>query len=552
MPTTITTTGAELSYFTVSVAEAENSESPSVINEEEVIDLEDDNLYYKPRLIYRNNHSTGEGETVDYTVGLNHPEYNGYNIDSQATDLNGTIVNVKDCYVLIDYGLFLKKHSIYDKFAGLYFPDPSIYSSFAKHSKIMNIYQDFDGKNFINCDYAFSIFYNYGANEFITDRFSKRYIVVDKNYVNVRVLKNPSFYDLYIEDLKTGNFISKDKYVEFKKGKTIRGIEYKTPFDTFLKFNKNKPNTYIKTLNKQYRFGVEIETISGILPKYLTNDIFYSSVYDGSLKHPNGEVYGYEYVTDILKGDSGLKQLKMLCYEITKRCMIDRKCSVHTHISDINFNKENVVLLYFLCLTLENEIFSSLPPSRKNNEYCRRMKLVNIDITKIVENRDYYIDFYYSEIIKILSTKGTSDKHINKKKQHPKGNKCGYDHSTERYCWVNFIPSVFNTRHNEQYSIEFRCLGGTANYYSIKNWLLICMAIVNFVEDYKKSIYYGTEPITIENILKIVYYNKYQEVLNWFNEQVYRFSKDNIESDMAEDNNFNLQITDNNFSIKSL
>jgi len=61
---------------------------------------------------------------------------------------------------------------------------------------------------------------------------------------------------------------------------------------------------------------------------------------------------------------------------------------------------------------------------------------------------------------------------------------------------------LFNTRDNQSYTIEFRPHSGTTNFTKVKNWLLFCIAFVNFVENYQKEIeneYFETE----EGIKKI-------------------------------------------------
>ena len=69
-----------------------------------------------------------------------------------------------------------------------------------------------------------------------------------------------------------------------------------------------------------------METISGKLPQYLDDSLNYLSIRDGSLKDEDGEEYGYEYVTGVLTGDTGLLQTKKLCNALTKYCIVNKKC----------------------------------------------------------------------------------------------------------------------------------------------------------------------------------------------------------------------------------
>jgi len=357
-------------------------------------------------------------------------------------------------------------------------------------------------------------------------------------YTTYEETLTPNFKKFYVEDLYTGNFVHKE-YANilqpFEKSMKINGIEFNHSFDKFLKDHIDKPMTYKSTLGKKYQFGIELETISGLVPMYVMNKLYCSSVHDGSLRQPDdNQAYGKEYVTCVLQGDAGMKALQNICYETSLRTLVNYKCGVHTHISGPVFNKETIVLMYMVYQAIQNEIFTLLPISRRNNEYCRPIKQMNLKLSLLKQDRYKYFPLYYADIIKFLSgtTRPTGD--VNKSKNHPKGNKCGYDHNTARYCWVNFIPSVFNTRKNGTYTIEFRPMSGTTSYYKIKNWTLLCMALVDFVENYKSYIYSldTLGNITLDTIVDVVYGAKGAKLKAWINKRKDRF---NINSLPKED-----------------
>lgn len=331
----------------------------------------------------------------------------------------------------------------------------------------------------------------------------------------------------------------------------------KRPKIEYRKVNKNiiyekyntvkKPNTYINTLGKRYSFGLEIETSSGILPYRFDKLIDYTAVHDGSLKDEDGHVYGGEYVTGVLRGDQGLLQTRLLTNELTKRCLLNVKCGVHVHLGDINFTKENITLMYYLYQNLQDEILSMFPPSRRDNRYCRKLSKLSINLSNIQSEYSYYIDHYYNLIIKLLSQRGECNADINKKKDHPKGHKCGYDHSAHRYCWVNFIPAVFNTRKNGIYTIEFRPHAASTSYKKIKNWLLICMALVDIVENHKSQIY-NNPNLTLADIIKICYPKDHLVLNNYIEKRKIKFSSE-------EDHDLNETLDneiESNLSIKNL
>lgn len=213
---------------------------------------------------------------------------------------------------------------------------------------------------------------------------------------------------------------------------------------------------------KQYTFGVELETCLGVLPAYLDKELTYEAVHDGSLRDPDtGDVIGAEYVTGVLTGDTGLLQLKRLCFELTKRCKVNKRCGYHVHLGKPDgsgFNKQTIVFMYKLFRLVESEILSVLPPSRRNNEYCRRLGKIEInfkeeDFNDMVEYKAL-IDKYYNEIVKFVGSTDSVSSSVNKKKEHPMGHKCGYNHGSARYCWANFVPTIFNTRGNGVYTIN--------------------------------------------------------------------------------------------------
>lgn len=401
------------------------------------------------------------------------------------------------------------------------------------YGSIYGVCDDIDAKgNLVVSGYTMTGQYNslvYIIQEGIDFTLARYYLVTNK------LCTNPLFRYAYKEDLSTGSFFHKSQILAAAT-KKLPGTLYRKckRRNTFAGFVKNKPNTYIKMLGKKYTFGYEIETSSGLLPARLDETIFFDAVHDGSLRDANGNVTGGEYVTDVLYGDLGLQQLKMLCTELTKRCYINKLCGNHIHLGGVTFNKENIVLMYYLYQKLEPAIFNMLPASRRQNAYCRPLPSMSLDLNLIKANYDYGIEKYYSDIIRLLASGNQISSSVNKKKDHPKGFKCGYDHSTARYCWVNFIPAVFNTRKSEVYTIEFRPHSATTSYYKCKQWLLICIALVDIIENHK-AVIYNNPDITLADIITLVYPNNHAELNNYIAKRVDKFSVNNKEDQEALD-----------------
>lgn len=227
----------------------------------------------------------------------------------------------------------------------------------------------------------------------------------------------------------------------------------------------------------------------------------------------------------------------------------------HFHIGDINFNKENIVFMYYLYQKIQYEMFELLPKSRRSSVYCKYIPELNIDIKYLnQDNPDYkyFINFYYGKIVKFITKRLVDPKKYNKKTQHPQGFKCQYDHSAARYCWVNFVPAIFNTRGNKSYTIEFRMASGGSSYIKNKNWLLICMGLVDIIENHKGYILSNPE-ISLKDIINVSYGDKGAKIIDFINERILLFSeKDSTKNKKLEELDYIDNELDENLSMKSL
>jgi hypothetical protein len=249
-----------------------------------------------------------------------------------------------------------------------------------------------------------------------------------------------------------------------------------------------------------------------------------SSVYDGSIRDDNGNKHvGGEYVTGVLRGDNGLRHLYKIVLEISKRCSINKTCSIHIHVGSIVFNKELIISLWKLNQQLEDELYSMMPKSRLSREHCRKMKRVNFDFSKKNVSRDVLIDSYYNQIFEIVSIGKKPSKTVNKKFNHPAGDHCGFNTSTPRYWWLNFIPAMFNLKGEGNETIEFRMHSATLNFSKIKNWLLIVFGIVSVAENNQKFIF-DNKDITLRDVMNLAYPSKGKYLSDYIDERKQLFN----------------------------
>lgn len=445
-----------------------------------------------------------------------------HNPDDEVSLVKGGKAKYKDCVYIYDGYYLLTDNDITTDY---FRPDVHILKRKANY-----IYLEFDDKGFINSTKP-SYYYSFEGNNLNIVE------IVDINtHCNTLYDKIPQQF--YIENISNNIFYHKEIAPSDCQEKKLKvrarrhqGI-YKPSTDRSNLLKDYKMGvlspSFIKTEGKRFTFGLEMETISGILPSYVDSELNYMSVRDGSLRDGDGNEYGYEYVTGVLTGDTGLLQLKKLCNVLTKRCLVNKLCGVHIHMAGIEFNSENIVYLYKLSLAIEDEIMTMMPPSRRNNEYCRRLPNVKMKFNEetFYNPLEYKasIESYYNEIHKIISATNELPSHLmHKKAQHPLGPKCGYNHSTARYCWMNFVPTLFDTRENGKRTIENRLMQGSTNFTKIKNWVLINLGILWFVENHKKTIALN-DKISLKYIMELAYPKSHMKINDFIDKRISRFN----------------------------
>lgn len=361
-----------------------------------------------------------------------------------------------------------------------------------------------------------------------------------------------------VQDFKRGLVVNKEHmdkinaktldYADYRRFDISRDVKHCTPTDE-IKYGK-RSLTFLKTEGKRYTFGVEIETVKGRIPPFISSDLNMSAVFDGSLRLEDGEAHGAEYVTGVLSGDAGLVHLQKIVSEISKRCVINKLCSVHVHIGNVDFNQEFIVFMYKLAQILEAEIFSMMPKSRLNNAYCSKIKKLDLLVHQD-SSYDISIKNNFEQIRNVINVVPTDQCNykISKKHDHPLGYHCKYDKSTPRYWWLNFLPAMYNIRKNETYTLEFRCHSGTMNYRKIENWILIVMGIVNFVENHKDKI---KEGLKLTDVIKLTY-PKGHAALNKYIIMRQTLFNGHLVDSMAEQHEYtNQENANNNLSTKQI
>lgn len=244
----------------------------------------------------------------------------------------------------------------------------------------------------------------------------------------------------------------------------------------------------------QRKFGVEIECF-GTTKRKAKNAIqakginiaiegynhvtrgHWKIVMDSSL---SGQGECFEVVSPILKGESGLAELKLVC-EALEECnaKVNKSCGVHVHFDANNMEIGNFKNLFKNYARCESIIDSFMPRSRRgnNNTYCTSL----LQKYSSIEKTERYID--------ACRTVNDLDTSINN------GN---------RYKKVN-LRSFF--RHG---TVEFRQHSGTIEFEKISNWIAFLHSLVAFSK--KGKLVNKTNPL--QSIKKITKTSNYDYLKN--------------------------------------
>ncbi|SHJ20860.1 Putative amidoligase enzyme [Cruoricaptor ignavus] len=175
---------------------------------------------------------------------------------------------------------------------------------------------------------------------------------------------------------------------------------------------------------------------------HLTRD-HWKIVTDSSIRGGNGN----EIVSPVLRGTDGLEQIKKVCQALNRaKAKVNKSCGFHLHIGVNDFLPENFKSLCKSFVNLEGEFDKIQPVSRRgnNNQYCRNLSSVGDNIKRRIQNTGSF------EGIRRLFL--------------------------SRYFKLN-LQSVLRYG-----TVEFRHHSGTTTYSKIKNWILICMRLVDYAK----------------------------------------------------------------------
>lgn len=358
--------------------------------------------------------------------------------------------------------------------------------------------------NIVNNEFIYGYFiYNVLYDNILFDKNNTKHIVHRNCQIPLQYREEVSSGHYYDISLIPTNKLIKIKYVS-RELKESFNYDSKNITESYKKvFEMNYQPDYLNitssltTIVNDLSFGLEFETVAGIIPNYKLNSLPLIPLRDGSIR-------GLEYATLPLQGKLGIQALIDSVKELKKRTEYDESCSLHLHIGNIPRTKEFILAFYKFYSIFSEEIFSMFPLYKTENynvkkkNYCKPydfIKLNSLMDNKITDekslNENFSILFDYLAEVNRFSDYNNMLENVDVHPRDPNDN--AKWNIIKRYHVVNFVPIIFGNKK----TIEFRIHTPTYDLHKIINFILINSMLINYVKenqssilaDYKKTVY---------------------------------------------------------------
>jgi len=244
-------------------------------------------------------------------------------------------------------------------------------------------------------------------------------------------------------------------------------------------FDRNKLNSETFEFNTSKRFiGCELEVDKlkrpinqNSLCKKINRHINYNNakLWDaGAIAVSDGSLGagGFEVCTFPANGDAFLNQIQTVTDVLNRqRAYVNSTCGMHIHVDASDYTAKDICNFMKVYCLIENAIFSTLPRSRRNNTYCKRITL-----------QKETFNFLFTKGVKSSSTATLAayDRNNYSQRQLEELKRCKKPGS--RYKAVNLSSWFY------QGTIEFRMFSGTTCAQKIINWCSFWSNLLNLVK----------------------------------------------------------------------
>lgn len=298
--------------------------------------------------------------------------------------------------------------------------------------------------------------------------------------------------DLYRERVNSDAMLVKRKKIASKEYKfslpySCKNMSIENNIEMFEKLYKPSSDfmdsqlSGLNPLLKQLSFGLEFETIRGVVPERICKKLGLIPLRDGSIN-------GLEYVTIPLKGLKGLNALKDIVKVLSVYTEYDKNCSLHIHIGGMPRTEEYFLSLLRTLSWVEEDIYSMFPIYKRRNFgvkkkcYTKPLPFVSLfsKMDPVINSKNIKRNFdVLYRYLSVGQSYGTVKNSLDNVQNHPSdpGGSSKWNIKT-RYHWVNMIPLLFGNKK----TIEFRIHTPTYNFEKIINFLVMCSCIVKYAE----------------------------------------------------------------------
>lgn len=319
-----------------------------------------------------------------------------------------------------------------------------------------------------------------------------------------------SNYHLFKISVRTGDlcYVPETDPLEFQiNSHNLRNYKESLPYNLNVKntllekqnliFKTNDENNkfFDKLYNinqlKDYTFGIEFETISGIIP----NEQLYNS---SLVPLRDGSINGIEYATIPLSGKEGFNKLKEDVELLNiNNCDYDETCSLHIHVGGLKRNVSNIMALLKFWLLIENDFFKYQPIFKKEflaSKFKKHYTKPLNSITEITNNisqeynlnkDDNKLKYNFQNILKYYTNDRHYDQLLDHIRYHPldTNNNHKWNINT-RYLSLNLIPIIFKNKK----TVEFRMFNMSLDINLINAYTLLCIELIHFVNNFTDDI----------------------------------------------------------------
>lgn len=189
---------------------------------------------------------------------------------------------------------------------------------------------------------------------------------------------------------------------------------------------------------------------------------------DGSLCGQIGIDYSrsFELVSPPLSSEAGFQQIAKVCEILQRRGFaVNKDCGLHVHVGIRTPEFPFPAMRRLAMLYTENEAIldTIMPPSRKNNTFCRAMTSSSVETLRQCADIDDIADVLYG------NRRGTTARNRRTRAVYNLGRE-------RRFVKLNF--TAYSTFH----TVEFRHHAGTVLAGKISKWIMACLRMVAYAQ----------------------------------------------------------------------